>query len=809
MKHGMLVWVLMVMCGFTIVKTAVAQPNLFTIECTGHDASFQQTDPNKVQVAPHFNGSVQFQIAAGAGVHLKTDTITWSHPPAGGGNDPSWGAWTVSSSKTNLNWSPPTGASASGDFRVSVNGKFTCGSGNGGGEYSFSGYWDGNLNRDWEANPAIDSSLIGASLYRNGGYAKYAFIIPAHPGEMMSFNINSIVDKDTHKGADPSDVTDTTKPVVWSDSSSSSASNFSGPHDFDNTAINPMTHQPYGISSDVTWTVPALDKLSSGASNEGWVQITAIIDDEAPPVGENESGSRDDKPREVKFLVNVTGPKHWTRAEDENLTTNISAKITKPVEVKIGDPIPTINAKAGDAIMVSVEGSDVDYWTRSAPSPISGESTTPIGINRYGSVVWTAKSNGEDYGEFSEKNPDDSIKTTQVDNSTTYHIPPDAAYGTNIIVTAHANDHKGGPEGPGDELPPGDSGNRDDDPIELSFNIKISKEPDIQSIELTPENPITSGYQNSPAAALDFNATISDPESKVTSVNWSWGNQTYTGNPWHIDAVPYDMEHGPQSVTCTIHWEDNGTAESKSKSKDFKLFFDYDGHDESNDTTYGKSNIGIPLNPPNWFDDTSNHWGQVMESKITGGQNHESLSDLKSAGRFFYVDAVGESSHSGIVPVDINNSYGVPVCSVLIANKAGKEIAPDSSYVYTPIAIGIDSFGAVIMHEMRHRWQLQQAWGITDGDSEQTLKSKIGRNGTWIFDGTTYDVDADGMKDSWEVAHWGQLAGQPNKFLLNQQYDGNSFEQDNEFDADMNGARIWQIGSVDDQDWANNGKQAE
>lgn len=784
----------------------MAQPNVFTIQCTGHDASFQQTDPNRVHVAPHYEGSVEFKIATGTNVHLKKNTISWSYPTAGG-SSPSWGAWTVSSSKTELNWSAPTGASASGNFRVRVNGKFTCGDGNGGGEYSFSGYWDGNLNRDWEANPAIGSSLIGASLYRNGINAKYAFTIPAHPGETMSFNINSIIDNDTHKGADPSSVADSTKPIVWSDSSSS-ASNFTNHQDLNDTRPNPQNdNKPYGISSNATWIVPALDKLSSGASNEGWVIIKATIDDVAPAVEEDESGSRDDKPREVKFLVKVTGPKHWTRAEDENVTTNISAKITKPVEVKIGDSVPTINGKGGDAIKVSVEGSDVDHWTRSAPNPTIGESTSPIGINRYGDVVWTAKSNGEDYGEFYEKKEDGSLKTSQVDNSTTYHIPSDAELGTEIIVTAHANDHKGGPEEAGDELPPGDSGNRDDDPVNLSFKIKISKDPDIQSIELTPKNPITSGYQNTPAASLDFNATISDPEDKVTSVNWSWGNQTYVGNPWHIDAVPYDMEHGLQSVTCTIHWEDDGTPKSKSKSKDFKLFFDHAGHDESNETTYGKSGTGSSLNPPNWFDDTSKHWGQVMENKISG------LSALKGAGRFFYTDTAG-GSHSGIVPVAINNSHGVPVCSVLIANKAGKEIAPSSGYVYTALASGIDSFGAVILHEMRHRWQLQQSWGITDQDDEQTLESKIGPNGTWIFDGNIYDRDSDGMRDSWEALSpeqggWGQDAKAPDKFLLNKRYDGNTFEQDNEFDADMNGARTWQIGSADDQDWANNGKQAE
>lgn len=765
---------------------------MFTIECTGHDASFQQTDPNAVQVAPHFTGSVQFQIVAGAGVHLKTDTITWSHPPTGGGNDPGWGAWTISTSKTELSWSAPTGASASGDFRVTVNGKFTCGEGNGGGEYSFSGYWDGNLKRDWEANPAIDSLLIGTDNGNQEGRM-------IKPGQQVQFNIRRIVDNDTHNGADPSQVPDTTKTVIWSDSSSSSASNFSNQHDFDDSTISPIDHEPLGISSLVTWTAPDLDKLPSSPNNEGWVQITAIIDDDAPAVGENETGNRDDKPRELHFLIQVTGPRHWKRAQDENATTNIKAEITKPVKVEIGDTAPLINAKAGDKINVSVHGTDTDYWTRTGPNPTSGAETLPIKINtllHHSTYLWTAKSNGNDYGAF-----DDLSK-----NSTTYTVPPDAADGTEITITAHAEDEEYSNDftgARGDTVPSGDTGIRDDDPVDLSFKIKISKEPDIQSIELTPEKPITSGYQNSPAASLDFNATISDPESKVTSVNWSWGNQTYTGNPWHIDAVPYDSDHGDNSVTCTIHWNDGGAPKSKSKSKDFKLFFDHDGHDESNDTSLGTNG----LNPPNWFDDTSKHWGQVMENKISD------LSSLKSAGRFFYTDSVG-GGHSGQVPTEIDNSYHVPVGSVLIAGQAGDGIGLGAGYVYGVRASGIDSFGAIILHEMRHRWQLQQSWGVTDQDNQQTLESKIGPNGTWIFDGTTYDKDADGMRDSWEeipVAQggWGQVHNQPDKFLLNKRYDGNAFEEDNEFDADMHGTRAWQIGSVDDQDWANNGKQSE
>jgi len=380
--------------------------------------------------------------------------------------------------------------------------------------------------------------------------------------------------------------------------------------------------------------------------------------------------------------------------------------------------------------------------------------------------------------------------------------------GTVITVTAHADDHNATdyPNNLGDDVPDGDSGERDDDPITLSFKIKISKDPGIQSIELTPENPITSGYQNSPAASLDFNAKISDPEDKVTSVHWDWGGQTHVGNPWHIDAVPYDKQHGSQSVTCTIYWDDNGTQKSDSANKDFKLFFDHSGHDESNDTSLGTNGV----NPPNWFDDTAKHWGDVMDDKISG------LSALKSSGRFFYTNSAG-GDHSGIVPTSISNSYSVPVGSVLIAPAAGGPLFPQPGYVYTQQTSGIDSFGAVILHEMRHRWQLQQSWGIADGDNEQTLESKIGPNGTWIKDGNIYDRDADGMKDSWERLVWNQPDisklgpddAREYAFLKNQQYDGNSFEQDNEFDADVEGARKWKIGIADDADWANTGKQAD
>jgi len=801
MKQVMLIWMMMMtMCGFTVIKTVLAQPNVFTIQCTGHDASFQQTDPNRIQIEPHYSveGGVLFEITAGTGVHLKTETITWSHPPAGGGNDPSWGAWAISSGKTVLTWSPPTGASASGNFRVSVNGKFTCGNGNGGGEYNFSGYWDGDLNRDWEANPAIVAQKDFTYKIVESGQQSFSSDTPVHPGEKLKLTIKNIHDDDTHNGATPSKVADTTTPVSWSDSSSND-NDFSEP--IDETDTNPDPRLNKGVYSTVTWTVPPLNKLPMGTNNEGWIEITAVIDDKAPPIGKDETGSRDDKPLKVTYLISVTGPKVWKRAEDENQATNIDAKITKPVKVEKGDTPPTINAKPGDQIKVSLEGSDVDYWTRQMPTPTSGTQTAPIGLS-ITTPVWTATLNGKNYGEFSEKNEDGSTKSNQSYNSTVYHIPSEAEFGTEIIITAHADDHN--PNNLGDAVPADDSGKRDDDPVDLSFKIKISKDPDIQSIELTPEKPITSGYQNNPAASLDFKADISDPESKVKSVTWSWDNQSFTGNPWHIDAVPYDSDHGDNSVTCTIHWDDNGTPKSKSKSKDFKLFFDHDGHDESNDSSLGANGI----NPPNWFDDTAKHWGDVMDNKISG------LNALKSAHRFFYSNSIGGTDHSGEVPIQITNSYHVPVGSVVIAPAAGGSISPQPGYVYTARTSGIDSFGAIILHEMRHRWQLQQSWGIADGDSEQTLESKIGPNGTWIFDGTTYDKDADGMRDSWEeipVAQggWGQIHNQPDKFLLNKRYDGNTFEQDDEFDADMNGARTWAIGSADGQDWANTGKQSE
>lgn len=257
--------------------------------------------------------------------------------------------------------------------------------------------------------------------------------------------------------------------------------------------------------------------------------------------------------------------------------------------------------------------------------------------------------------------------------------------------------------------------------------------------------------------------------------------------------------HETKTATCTIYW-DTPTAGSHALSKDFKLFFDKNGHVEVTSTDRGFNWDGTPLSPPNWFDSTANHWGAIVPN----------LSQT------WYVDGAGSGTF-----YYSENFYGLPRGSIIILPAAAGSITPQPGYVYTAPVRGIDACGAVVKHEFMHKTIFEAAWG---GYAD----NQIGPGGAWVLnlDDSGYDLDKDYIKDSWESddnnSYYSEFGeAQPDlseideellpsyAYWLNQQYDGNSFENDNEFLADMKGARAWQIGSLDSQDWATYGKQSD
>jgi hypothetical protein len=303
-------------------------------------------------------------------------------------------------------------------------------------------------------------------------------------------------------------------------------------------------------------------------------------------------------------------------------------------------------------------------------------------------------------------------------------------------------------------------------------------------VEITTSRPRRSCFQRIEAIRkTKFKASNGNGWGQINlSQTKVWADNDWS---WTIGAVPWDLAHQEYQVECTLVWG-AGQNQRASQRRKFKLFFDKYGHDEDLSTT--RSITGY--SPPNWFDARPNHWGSVvprLSETWYGGYLWGSYS--LNAGLFVYW------RFNNIV------SGNLPPGSVLISNAAAESAGATASYVYAPVAEGIDACAATVQHEFRHKWQMEQSWGVSNWSDFAALDIKIGPNGAWVRDGAVFDKDQDFIKDEWEeipkeLGGWGQIHNVPDAHVLNKQYDGNAFETDEEFDADMHGGRTHVLGSL-------------
>ena len=317
--------------------------------------------------------------------------------------------------------------------------------------------------------------------------------------------------------------------------------------------------------------------------------------------------------------------------------------------------------------------------------------------------------------------------------------------------------------------------------------------PTIVNIGVKPQNPHTSGENNTPAASIDFTAEVQDASNLIQKVEWrceGLGNFSSNGKDfsWKLTPVPFNATHKDYTVECTIFW--NGG--QKTATKDFKLFFSKGGFDESSDVSRGVNG----QNPPNWFDNRPNHWGEVVPGLSDAWYSHSLGGTATNSGVFIYRKGIGYRQG--------NTTNDIPPGSIVITSYAAGTIAPSKDYPYIKDTfVGIDAVAAIVKHELRHKWQHEQSWGGYD-------QAHIGMNGVWVANASlSHDKDGDYIKDSWEVTEWRQSPENPDKYLLSRKDKRPILQADNEYDADMRGTNEWEIGILDSKDWSDDGKQSD
>ncbi len=510
-------------------------------------------------------------------------------------------------------------------------------------------------------------------------------------------------------------------------------------------------------------------------TTEGFVVLRVSIRDKGElPLGA--TGTRLDGEAKDSVLIKIIDKQTWAPLSSDGVSGRIAGQITR----KNSSSEEPIRITRGHRLTLVAQAKDVDYWKRTVASPKSGEAQDEITYD------WSA-TGGRIF--------------RYVDGEAWWTAPNTVPAGTRFTISVKIDDKAIIPEGD-DAIAPS---SRDDEALTLSLTVEVIDDPSIQEIRLSPENPITSGQDNTPAATITFSALVADPKQVVEKVEWNCPDLGLSGSStdrasqysWTSGPIPPTAIHREYEVSAKLFWP---AEKSSVTTRKFKLFFGKNSNDEDTSATGFKSpDDHTPVSPPNWYD----HWKLVVPQLgeavyvnnifVPGGLGANGMFDAKSLGVF-------------------GRPTGFPRGTVFISNSAAetKDGGAPPHYVYSPYFKGIDACAAIVLHEFRHKWLHEQSWGgYTD--------ALIGFNGSRLYNiEYGYDKDADGIKDSWETTTWGQpdfkdlkpSEWSNYKYWRNMQYDGNSFQTDHEFEADMNGARLYVAGTYNSLDWANPGKQS-
>ncbi|NSW80285.1 MAG: hypothetical protein HPY54_14770 [Chthonomonadetes bacterium] len=324
---------------------------------------------------------------------------------------------------------------------------------------------------------------------------------------------------------------------------------------------------------------------------------------------------------------------------------------------------------------------------------------------------------------------------------------------------------------------------RRDLPQTAELKFKVVNHPTIRATVTASDGgtPIPSGYDANKQISLTFQVHARPPLSDNfpdENVEWvtPWGN--YTGKVVNTGSIAPDTEHGFFNFSVTVKFSDSSNPQGEPPAppppgnnqppltiqRNALMAFDLLDHDEWNDTSRGRSNWGSPGqpqqdrndNPPNWFDDRSNHWGSViprMNSKANGDyivHYADVVPGINLGGQRKVVSAVfdwkGEYAPAAYkyAPAYRGRIYVFPTAlySVIIQQAQQQGLLGTKYGLRTD---RIDFTAMVIAHEFAHRDLFIRAWG---GFSDE----QIGGPGNWWpgEPNSPYDADQDWVKDLYE-----------------------------------------------------------
>ena len=505
--------------------------------------------------------------------------------------------------------------------------------------------------------------------------------------------------------------------------------------------------KPYEIKVEYSNTI-----YSGGSDIDGVTLFAYTDNDEIPGPGPDPT----------------SGARKWTPTRTNPATNQTEGAI----QGEIIRPSASGQVQKGSKIELQAIATDLDYWTQTSPLSKSGNERDSLLYPK-----WTAK--------FADGKPVSGLQRSM--GITTWTVPSNLPAGTKVTLTVTIDDTPRA-------IPASDdpASNRDDAAWSGSVEVEVVDTPTIVSIGVKPQNPHTSGENNTPAASIDFTAEVQDASNLIEKVEWrceGLGNSTSSGKDlsWQLTPVPFDAEHKDYTVECTIFWKGG----QKTATKNFKLFFSKYSFDESSDVSRGVNG----QNPPNWFDNRPKHWGNVVPGLKDTYYSYSIGGGATNSGIFIYKRNIGYKQG--------NTNTDLPPGSIVITDYASNSISASNDYPNVKDTfVGIDAVAAIVRHEMRHKWQLEQSWGGYD-------QAHIGMNGIWVGNRSfSYDRDGDHIKDDWEFTQWGQKITEPDEHYLTKKA-GLPLQADNEYDADINGTNTWIIGTLDSQDWSDTGKQSD
>jgi len=375
---------------------------------------------------------------------------------------------------------------------------------------------------------------------------------------------------------------------------------------------------------------------------------------------------------------------------------------------------------------------------------------------------------------------------------------------------------------------------RRDEPVSLTITLTILDVPTIHSIVgrgvsggTTYPSLFASGLRREETVyynwVVDAPATLPWYLRYVEWLQMPWRGRFRGEPPWRLfDTFPISPDEEHRRVVVEVRatfafpypdpWLGFQNTKTRSRAITFRLFT----HDEMCDFSRGISSIAH-WDPPNWFDARPGHWGAViprfneMDPNLDGGYVvYYAPRPPSRPGTDITDTTVGILDWSGYwAPYGLQHSEQYRgrvylfVSSLKVRIESGGAVRP-----YGLWADGIDAVANTVAHELAERDLFLASWGGFDS----------AHIGSYLFHPfrRPYDEDMDGVRDSWEHLHRSLGFGKDDPYAVERWWlygkDATGREVctvlDHEMYAQLFGEwNGYLVGSLDEQDWSEGGRQ--